>query len=304
MHRVSNEFKNKVYLVYNMDNKKFICRMISVGKGPNEFLRADAFRFDENSVMFLDMYRNKVQIFSLDNIGNCDVTPYKKFKLLRKNTGDVVYSCFYFNNFLIGSGLFKKDRFCIFSIDGVAHKTFGDFPEVKFNGEYDNYHLGYVFSSIVDFGSNSQSKKIAYTSNNSLSIYSYSAKKDEFNKTFDVQWYIPKIKEATYNNGKPSVLQFGNGLTIGAGNLAVTKKYLFFPFSKNEYIDSYKLGYADYFGYIFVMDWDGNPIARLKLDKRIMFPLEIDKEEQYLYSTHTDLETGLPQIVRFDISFL
>ncbi len=44
-----------------------------------------------------------------------------------------------------------------------------------------------------------------------------------------------------------------------------------------------------------------NDIARLKLDKRINFMLDIGVDENYLYSSHVNEETGFIEIVRIDI---
>ena len=56
--------------------------------------------------------------------------------------------------------------------------------------------------------------------------------------------------------------------------------------------------------FILVTNWDGEPVAKILLDKAIHFPLQVDKDGKYLYAIHTDLKTGFAQILRYDISFL
>jgi hypothetical protein len=214
-------------------------------------------------------------------------------------------NAYYFNKLLLTTGQFKQNRFKMYDIDGSAKYSFGTYPLVSSKVATDNYHLGYIYGGNEDVASNSQSDKFACLARGSLSIYNFNNKLDTCLQTFSIQWYTEKIKEATYKNGKAYVVRVGNGLKVGAGNLAANDKYLFFPFSKNEYMELTQQGIReDFFDYILVMDWNGSPVAKLKLNKRIKFPLEIDKEGNYLYSTHTDTNTGFPQVVRFDIRFL
>ena len=49
------------------------------------------------------------------------------------------------------------------------------------------------------------------------------------------------------------------------------------------------------------MDWSGNPVCRLKLDKPVSQGFEIDSEQQYIYYAHTDTESGISEIIRLNI---
>lgn len=293
------------YSVYDMQKKVFICRFLRRGRGPDEYLQPSINNFGEDSIMVVDkMSSSNIAIYSIGKIIKGDNLPDRIIKLEKADEGDVIKTCFFFNNSLLVTGQFIRGRYHIFNLNGGIQKIFGSYPTVNSKVDYDNLHLGYIFGSSETIQSNSQYSKIACITKSALTIFNYDNKVDSFNRTFNLKWYTPEIMEATYKNGKPYVLRRGNGAKIGAGNLAANDKYLFFPFSKYEVQEIIKQGVHDYYGYIFVTDWNGNPLARLKLDKRIHFPLEIDVKGTHLYSTHVDPKSGFAQIVKIDIKVL
>ena len=291
--------------IYDIETKSFLKRFLKKGKGPNEYLNPYFNNFGEDSIMVLDAsMASTISIFSVNSILVGNNTPDRIIHLKKDKDQDITNKCFFVNNSLIGTGLFDSGRYCIYDLNGNILKKFGSFPKVISRVNYDNYHLGYIFSSREVIRGNSQFTKIASVAQSSFSIYSYDNKIEAFDQSFSLNWYTQEIGEATYKDGKPYVARNGVGAKIGAGDLVVNDKYLFFPFSKDEFIELVKQGIHDYYGYIFIFDWDGNPVAKLKLDKRIQFPLEFDSNGKKLYSTHIDTKTGFAQIVSIDVSFL
>lgn len=290
---------------YDMTNKRFIGKMINNGKGPNEFLGVRMNAFGKDTLLVLDPYKKSAQLFGINEIKKCSAIPARSVKFQSPNKGEQISQCYLFNDHLICSGEFQKERFQVYNTKGGFLNGFGEYPQVNFSeNKIDNIQLGYVFGSDVSFVWNSQNSKIACINKSTLSIYDYNKNKDEFMIDFFVQWFSPKIGEATYKDGKPYVTRSAKECWAGAGNLAANNKYIFFPFSNYRISDLLKGGIENEYQFIFVSKWDGKPVARLKLDKPIHFPLEIGKDGKHLYSIHTDIKSGFDQIVRYEVSFL
>lgn len=294
-----------VYSIYDLDDEKFIGRFIKRGKGPNEYLSPYLFNFGSDSIGIIDEFHpNRLAIYSEAKIIEGNSVPDRSIQLYSRNKGDVISRCFAENDRLIATGQFKESRFIVYNKAGVIQDEFGNYANVNSDVDIDNYQLGFIFNGHEIVRSNLALSKIACLDKYSLTIYDRRNDTNSFQNRFNLSWSIANVKEATYKQGKPYVVRMGKGAKVGAGNLASTDKFLFFPFSKLELEQTAKQGIRDYFEYILVMDWNGEPIAKLNIEKRIQFPLEVDISGSYLYSTHVDTETGLPQIIRYDIGFL
>lgn len=294
-----------VISVYDMTNKQFMGRMLSYGKGPNEFLDLRMNSYGNDTLLALDPLKKSAQLFGINSITTSNGIPNRIIKFQTPNKGEQIDQCFLFENKLVCSGKFQKGFFQTYDTNGKFLNEFDEYPKVNFNNkQIDNFQLGFVFGSSISFSENYQMSKIACLGTSTLSLYDYSKNKGEFVKFFFAQWFLPAVKEATYKNGKPYVVRNANDCMEGAGNLAANDRYLFFPFSSYSIADIIKNGNEDNFNYIFVTNWNGVPVAKLTLDKAIRPPLEIDKDGKFLYSVHTDLKTGFAQIIRYDISFL
>jgi hypothetical protein len=291
----------KLISVYNMSSKQYVGEFLSKGRGPNEFLHVTLCRYYADTIMALDVFRKEAQLFSINKIQKCDQLPDRKFRFRICEKADQINQCLWLDDKLICSGQFMQGRVQCFDSNGRFIKYFGTYPKVSYNGSLDNYHLGYVYGTDTSFASNVKQDKFAFSERYAFCIYEKT--QYSFNKLFEAHWNIPKIYEASYKNDKPYVVRSGDDM-VGSGNIAASEKYFFAPFSEYNYRDIMKQGIENYYGYILVLDWNGNPIAKLKLDKEIHFPLEIDDKGKYLYSIHTDLQSGFSQIVRFNLSCL
>lgn len=302
---VADIMTTHVYSVYDMDKDNFVAKFINKGRGPYEYIGGRLEKFKSDSILVYNSLNHKVDIFSYNNIISANNNkPDKSILLLHSFNGDQALRIFNIDDYLFTSGYYKSDRFHLFNLNGLKTSSLGSYPSINYSGEYDNYHLGYKYG-YADHTTNREIKKIAYCTKYSLEIFKYNLDKSiDIQKVFNIQWHIPEIYSATYQNGKPSVITVGKGAIVGAGDITSTKLYILMPISTYELIDTDRKGINDWFEYILIFDWEGNPIARLKLDKPIKYPLQIDKNEKYLYSIHTDGETGYRQIIRYDISFL
>lgn len=293
----------KLVSVYDMNTKQYLGDFLSRGKGPNEFIQVRLCNYSNDTILALDIYRKEALLFSKTKIKRCDQFADRKISFKLNEKADQINQCFLDNknNQLICSGQFMNGRFQSFDTNGKFIKYFGIYPKASYNGKLDNYHLGYVYGTDASFASNVRQDKFACSERYALCIYEKSP--DSYNKLFEVQWAVSSIRDAAYKNGKPYVLRDGDDM-IGSGNLAATKNYVFAPFSNYSHRDVMKLGIENRYSHILVLDWNGTPIGKLKLDKEIQFPLEIDKEGKFLYGIHTDPLSGFSQIIRFNLNCL
>lgn len=295
---------NKFYAIYDIESKRYIGDFMSRGKGPNEFIRLKAGRFNNDTIMILDVFNKEALLFSKNKIELCDEKPDRKFRLNIDKEGDLITGFLWLDsmNQLICNGQFANGCLHRFDENGKWLGYFGSYPETSSNKEIDNYQLGFVFGTDASLGANHQMKnKFACSERYALSIYEKSL--NSFEKIFETQWNASSIVDATYKDGRPYVLRKADDI-VGSGNIASNEKYFFFPFSEYSHREVMKQGIENYYKQILVFDWEGTPIVKMKPDKTIHFPLEIDKNGEFLYSIHTDINSGFPQIIRFNLQCL
>lgn len=290
------KYDGNIFSVYDMDTKKRIGKFLKQGKGPNEFLGARLFPWIKDSIMVLDVYNGLCQIFSQAKLKNCNSLPDRTIKFQPQNKGEQIDQCIVFDNKVIASGQFKNGMFNMYETNGRFIKDLGQYPNVDYNNEIDNYQLGYIFGPSFNFISN----------NNNSVAFKYHAGFSIINKNLKEKtrllWNLPQIVEASYKNGKPIVSQKGEGLLIGAGDITANEKYIFITFSTYDYNNSMKLNIENEYDYILIADWHGKAIGKFKLSNPIKSSIEIDPNGNYIYAMRVDMKTGLPQIIRCNIS--
>lgn len=291
--------------VFDKNNKQFIGKMLNYGDEPNELLGLRMNSYGKDTLLAVDPFKKTSQLFGANELRACNGIPTRTIKYQSPNKGEQIDQSYLFGDKLICSGQFQKGRFQVYDPRGTFLYEFGEYPKVNFGEtQLDNIQLGSVFGASASFCSNSSMSEMACITSSTLSIYKYGKDKNKFLRSFFCQWFSLKIKEAKYLGGKPFVLGDNKVSMVGAGKVVANDKYLFFSFSDltiSEILDS---GDDNRYKYILVTNWEGEPVAKILLDKAIHFPLQIDKDGKYLYAIHTEIKTGFSQIIRYDISFL
>ncbi|HCY41757.1 MAG TPA: hypothetical protein DHV48_10440 [Prolixibacteraceae bacterium] len=291
--------------VFDMTNKQFVGKMLNYGNGPNELLGLRMNLYGKDTLLALDPFKKTSQLFGANELKACNGIPFRTIKYQSPNKGEQIDQSYLFENMLICSGQFQKGRFQLYNNKGQFIHQFGEFPNVNFGeNQLDNIQLGSVFGASASFCGNSPRSQMACLTTGTLTIYNYRNDKNEFSRSFFCQWFSLKVTDARYIGGKPVVRGDNKANMVGAGKVVANDKYLFFTFSDFTISDIINMENDNRYKYILVTDWDGEPVAKIVLDKAIHFPLQIDKEGKYLYAIHTDLKTGFAQIIRYDISFL
>ncbi|SHK06194.1 TolB-like 6-blade propeller-like [Tangfeifania diversioriginum] len=303
---VNNAFLGNKYFfsVFDLKSKKYFGEFLKRGKGPHEYLRIGGVENSMDSLMILDYYKKRLCYFSQESVRRLNNKPDICYPIQSaKNDGNIM-QMFKFRNMLIGTGAFVDGRFGLFSRKGVLFKKFGEYPYFNFKDTLSVDHMGSLFGIKCSFCSNMDNTQLAFTSEYSINLYYYNYESDIFSDYFCVQWGSPAIADVGYKKGKPFVAKWIEESYATAGDLVSVGKYIIFPFSGLSKIDIARYGITDYYKYLLVMDWEGNPVVRFSLDKAIKGSLIKDNSEEYLYSIHTSNSSGFRQIMRFDIENL
>ena len=287
---------DNIFSVFDLKERRYLGKFLKQGKGPGEFLGARLFPWGNDSVLALDVFSRQCQVFSIQKIYNLDNSPDRTFLFETTDRGSQVDQCLLFNGQIVASGQFKSGAFNVYDMNGKFIREGGRFPSVNFNGEIDNWQLGYVFGPSYCLAKK-DADLIAY-----VYLGGFAIANNKLNEIHCIVWNKPEIGEAGYKDGKPIVSQNGRGMMVGAGDLVATDKYVFFTFSKYDFFETMKSGIENEHDFILVSDWKGKPVAKLKLDKPVKASLEIDSSSNFLYALRVDETTGLPQIVRYDIN--
>ena len=302
---VKNSISNNGYFysVFDLKTQNYCGEFLRRGKGPHEFIDIGSLVNSADSIIILDYYKQRLCLFSEESLKSLKSIPDNYYSLLKEKDDGMVEQVFSFEDKLIASGAFVNGRFCVYSKEGVLLNKFGKYPSYSYSDTLSLDHLGHLFGLNNSFCSNLDSSKIAFTSEYSINLYYYN-KNNTFDDYFCVQWSSPAIAETGYKNGNPFVARWIEESYATSGELVSIGEYIVFPFSGLSKADIAKYGIEDYYKYLFVMDWEGNPIVRFSLDKAIKGSLIKDSSNEYLYSIHTDISSGFRQIVRLNIENL
>jgi hypothetical protein len=289
------------FQVFNFNTREFIGKYIKRGKGPYEYINCLSFRYKNDTIVILDWHQSNLCFFSANNINGLNDKPNNCIQFKFADKGDAITKLIFFNNYLICTGIFSNDINKVFDIYGNYLFGFGRSWEYLSKDTLSNPHIGTLFGGCVHFLSNMDQDKLAIGNSFGLKIFDYCPDNIlEFSEIFTVQWSIPPVVDNGFHSGKPFVSRSATEY-IGAGRFVSVGDLIFFPFSTYSIAESVSKGIINEYNYMVIIDWEGNPVAKLKLDKPIFSMLQKDLNEEYLYAKHTDIETGFPQVIRFSI---
>lgn len=291
--------------IYNIRSKEFMCKMISQGKGPHEFMSVNVYGYCSDTLMVSSIVgeRKNIYLYSYKSIKKCQTHPDRIITLSYQNVADKISNYIVFQNKILSSGQFGEGVFHEFGLDGKYKRNFDRYPKIHNSMEYNNYHLGHVFGYNTSFAINESKSKFASTDKNSLTIYKYNVKNNEYLKSFFVQWHVPEVPTtSTDEKGNNVTIRSASGCIVGSGDLVSMNGFLYTPFSSSTIMDAMKSASENIFDMLLCFDWNGQPISIIKLDKKICYNLITDDDETNLYSIRVDENTGFKQIVQIKIN--
>ena len=302
---IITDIGQKLLTVYNNDSKELIGKMISHGRGPHEFMSINVHGYCEDTLMVTSIIgeRKSIYLYSYNTIKECQAHPQRIINLDYQNVADKISKCMVLRNNIICSGQYAEGVFHEFDLNGKFKRNFDTYPKINNSMEYNNYHLGHVFGYNTSFATNDSQSKFASTDRNSLTIHKYDAIKDEYIKTFYVQWHVPEVPTTTTDEkGNNSTIRSADGCIVGSGDLVSMGGFLYTPFSSSTISDAMKNPTPNNFDMLLCFNWEGDPVSIVKLDKKICYNLITDDKETMLYSMRVDEKTGFKEIVQIKLN--
>ncbi|MRX70067.1 TolB-like 6-blade propeller-like [Flavobacterium resistens] len=275
---VFNNYRNKYYFYnYSFKNNLFSKEYIKRGKGPDEVLLGFCSGLKDNYLWVYDSQSNKILTINKNTaIDSSKVFLIKSYNLKKKFYKTVLLD----SNYVLGIGnidsKYKVQKVAL--KNGEIVKEFGEFQyipkEIPFdvckNAYQSNIYirpsadkivLPYRFSDVIEI----------YDIDKGTSIAIQGIDK------FDVNFNINKSDSFNMERNEKTRLAFLRG--------GVTNDFIFLLYSGRLSSDEN----CNTGRYVFVYDWDGNPIKKIVLDREIN-TLGVSKDGKTLYSY--DHETG------------
>lgn len=302
---IITDIGQKLLTVYNNDSKELMGKMISHGRGPHEFMSVNVHGYCEDTLMVTSIIgeRKSIYLYSYNSIKKYQAHPDRIIYLGYQNVADKISKCIVFRNKIICSGQFAEAVFHEFDLNGKFKRNFDTYPKIYNSMEFNNYHLGHVFGYNTSFAINDSQSKFASTDRNSLTIHKYDAKKDEYIKTFSVQWHVPVVPTTTTDEkGNHETIRSADGCIVGSGDLVSMGGFLYTSFSSSTISDAMKNPTPNHYDMLLCFNWEGDPVSIVKLDKKICHNLITDDKETKLYSMRVDEKTGFKKIVQISLN--
>lgn len=270
---IFNPDGNKDFFFYNysMKKNKLSGGYLNGGRGPSEALAGIATGIKENKLWFYDIVLKKILITDID-------------KALSNNA-------FSFNEYPVNESFYKIDF-----INGLNYLAVG-----SNNSPYEIQQIDLVSGNVKN-----EFEKLKTTSDNipihnyKYAHQSYIHNKPSGDKTVLIYRFMDKIKIFDLKSKSSKTIQCPNEIKIDpvflkTGEITentkrtfisstITDNFIYLAYSGNS-VFSENSGLANH---IYVYDWNGNPIRKIVLDKKIeSLTVSDDDETLYVYDPNT-----------------
>lgn len=278
--------------VFDWKTGKFLGDFATKGLGPNEVLflttlnalDSNLYFWDANKKEFVSVSSQNYQRNNTIKIENDTSSVINAFKVLPLEP-----------QMYAATGLVKDKRIALLNNEGKVITTFGDYPKEDKNKVYSDIENGFAYQSIIAY----QRKKhiLAIGSRNGESIAFYDL--TNLRSPLLVKEYVysyPSYKDISAGNSQSVTFLPDN--IIGMVDMKSIDKYCICLFSgktrkKDETYEGGK--------YIFIFDWDGNPVKSIKLGQRYT-NIAVNKSNKELILLGNDPESLDFNVYTMDLS--
>lgn len=280
VYNVSTEY---AYQKFNIKTNKYLGESILIGNGPGEMLYPNFIQSSDTNLWLYDQQKSIVSKYDIGSfIKEKHPTPLATITLKDRSEQlsvirDKIFS-FKLNNNL------DNNRFNIFDLNGTLQSSTGSFPYIDKNKTFEEVIFGFT----SDYSTNFKDRIfLSYRLTDLIEIYDVDGS------------LIRKIQGA--DRIKPSVKAVRNESVSVAGGTEETRETYFYPANAGEEVFVTYSGelYADnvfHKRYIYVFDWDGNPLRRYLLDIPI-YGTVVDPTNRIIYGFSDEPEC---HIVKFN----
>jgi hypothetical protein len=272
------------------------------GRGPGEFNGAQFVPGIDTSDQFyiLDLNNRKLHFLEKDSVfnnseyfsDNCisTILPSAKSRLVTKSDlliraqlSDSTFLAVLFPAF--------EDRFAVVNSDMDILRYFGTFPEMRNKGVSKDMFQVHYLSSFYQKGMvhvNHENKRMLFSHSylDMIEVYNYATGEKLFDIIGPEQNYPPEyetVYRGNWSEAMPCKRCKKGYLSITSTNDCI---YVLYPdinyFSKS----------GSYSKFLFQFDWEGNPVCRYELDKKV-WSIAVDEQSRRLFAIDPDNEHPL-----------
>ena len=265
---------------YNLNTLEKTGEYISFGNGPDEMIAPKHVIVQDSDVCILDRGKQKLAI-------------YNKFDFCH-NQSPVLKKTINFKDFVSNIQLLKNgtivttiqspehQRLSFFNLNGEFIETKGEYPIIK-NNELNTIQkmAGYECSIVA----NEEKDKIFVAYNYTDLIEIYDMKGNLITRKQGPEGFFPSI--IIHNNGNEQTIGFEKGKSKDGYFSPIAYKNEIYVLYSGKIYDPDNYDFNNDF--LFVFDWDGNPIRIYNLDTPI-FSFTIDPKTDRLYGITNEPE--------------
>ena len=282
--------------LFSIENKKYIKSFGVNGRGPGEFLNINSIDYSPSNKIywFYDGTLKRLTGFSPDIMlsSSEQVSPYKIIAI----TNEVaLYKPQWLNtNILVGTLSFSDERLAFIDFGGDLIKTTGRLP--KLNNNIPEGMLSSFYGGTLRLNKD----RIVVASKYCDMIDFYDEKGSEMMRLRGPEGFNPELEMLEVPGMKGPITAIGNKTRIGYQDVCATDDYIYLLYSgrsrKFEVENNIVMSSGRI---IYVIDWEGKPIARLSLDYDLRF-FSVDESKKQIYG----IAVGeLYDIVSFNYKF-
>ncbi|GHT15088.1 hypothetical protein FACS189426_22340 [Bacteroidia bacterium] len=271
------EDKNQGFFfhAYNLNTGNKYADFGNSGVGPGDFNMPTTMFVDKNKseLVVLDQNRSQISYYKIKDIINNNFNNFHQdqinqnaSRIIQQN--DSVLYCLG----LFSEGMIRKD---------IRGKTIGydlNYPEIP-NEKLTPVEKFLLFQGEIMM--KPDKSKFVYISTRCDLLKIIAIEKDSLKEIITLNTYFPKFKK------EPSGIAISRENALGFTSIATTDKYIYALFSGRDMVQYPENFYFS--DYIYVIDWNGNLIKKIILDKDA-WKMCIDEESKKLYTIHFEME--------------
>ncbi len=268
--------KIKMIKIYRLGDRKCLKAFGEKGKGPGEFIYITEMLVDpknKNKFWVYDIGQNRFSIFNIKTIINTNNFKPDTIMKINLESGKPTDFCILGRDTIVATGIFVKNRLCFYNSKLNPVKTVGNIP-----GNISNKFEKYQYVQTTNIVKNPERKRIAFGSNRGdiLELYTFQGKAVN-------TIHGPNIIKPVWIDKKSQ-----DNTPKGYFDLCSSFKYIYCVYSgeKQKKKSDWLAGLGKN---IFVFDWDGNPIKRIRTKQRVC-DIIISESRNIMYAVYYDGE--------------
>ncbi len=258
---LENSSENLIKII-DLKRLTIINQFGKIGGGPEEYGSIGNAWFDvndSNTLEVLDVQKQKIYIYNLNDIINNSFSPIKTI-LINKGTNKriIFLDMIKTSKSYLGTGIFDEGKFSILNHNGQFEESFQNYKNIDdFN--LNNYNLGTIYQGRLTHNSKLRKFAFAVSAAPQLELYKYD------------QNTITSVK--IINHKEPLIQKNGHIVALKANNpfafidITSDNKNIYVSYSGKTFLeDDVK---ADWCNHLLIYDWNGNPEIQIDLDCNI-----------------------------------